>query len=253
MKKHGSAKSPGGSGSGSKRPKPPSGKKPPEAINKSAFQGLFQQRAQGFQIDFRFRNAPPRPPVGPTFVGNTLEHVLHNECRQYKPLNAVEVNYVWKLHSESDLGVPLAPSAMDTVSYSIESEAHGKKKQQQQQQQQKDADDMDIDNDDEPAEIKLHAADEALLEWKGSMGDTAADDLKRRQERARAQARLAMAAGKTSQKRSPAVSFASETAAQQSSSKPSSKKAFSRVLNEGMQTWMKKTTYATIFPACPGL
>ena len=49
---------------------------PASTSNSSAFQELFAQRARGFQIDFRFRNAPPRPPVGPCFVGNSLDTVL---------------------------------------------------------------------------------------------------------------------------------------------------------------------------------
>jgi len=172
---------------------------------KSKFQDLFTQRAQGFQIDFRFRNAPPRPPVGPCFVGHGLDGVLM-DLAQYKPLNAVEVNYSWKLHSEPDLGVPLAPSAMDPKSYTPSSSVP-----------------------------PLHPDDQSLLEWKGSLGDTAAEDLKLRRDNARAAARLALLG------KSPAKLLKAKTPI--ASATTSGKKAFSRVLDETMQSWMKKTTY----------
>lgn len=173
----------------------------------SAFQKLFEQRAQGFHIEFRFRNAPPRPPVGPCFVGKTIDAVLQEESRQYKALNAVEVNHRWKLHAEKDLGVPLAPSAMDLNSYTAAPD----------------------ENED------IHPDDIAILDWKGSMGDTAADDLKLRQDQARAAARAALQG-----KILPFSNSATKSAAHRQ--RPS-KKAFSRVLDEDLQTWMKKTTY----------
>lgn len=189
---------------GSQDPKRQKTEAAPLAEKKSKFQDLFAQRAQGFQIDFRFRNAPPRPPVGPCFVGSGLEEVLQ-DISQYKPLNAVEVNYSWKLHSEPDLGVPLAPSSMDPKLYTPST-----------------------------AEPTLHADDKNLLEWKLSLGDTAAEELKRRRDYARAAARLALA-GKSSAKllekaKSPMASA-------------TKRKDFSRVLDEKMQSWMKKTTY----------
>eukprot|EP00559_Dactyliosolen_fragilissimus_P008343 CAMPEP_0184861412 /NCGR_PEP_ID=MMETSP0580-20130426/6101_1 /TAXON_ID=1118495 /ORGANISM="Dactyliosolen fragilissimus" /LENGTH=752 /DNA_ID=CAMNT_0027358899 /DNA_START=38 /DNA_END=2296 /DNA_ORIENTATION=+ len=79
----------------------------------SIFQSLFSKRAEGFMIDLNFRNVPPRPPVGPCFVGHGLHGALHEKWARYRPNNAVERFHVWKLHSEFDLGVPLAPSAMD--------------------------------------------------------------------------------------------------------------------------------------------
>jgi Paf1 len=202
LRKHGATA--GGDTSSSKRQKTAE-----PTVTTSAFQELFAQRAQGFQIDFRFRNAPPRPPVGPCFVGNSLDSVLAEQSRQYKPHNAVEGNHTWKLHCESDIGVPLAPSAMDIKSYV---------------------------RPDENSNVKLHPDDDALLNWTGSMGDTAAEDLKRRQEQARAAARLAVST------RSPA-SVTKATSVLQSQTDKNKKKIFSRVLKEDMQTWMKKTTY----------
>jgi hypothetical protein len=200
LQKHGGVG--GGGGDGSKRQKPSED----EEEAKSAFQELFTQRAQGFQIDFRFRNAPPRPPVGPCFVGSGLDGVLL-DTSQYRPLNAVEVNYRWKLHSEPDLGVPLAPSAMDLKSYSPAT-----------------------------AEPKMHPDDQALLEWTGPLGDTAAEELKKRKDNARASARLALMG------KSPA-NLLEKAKAPVATQAATAKKAFSRVLDETMQSWMKKTTY----------
>merc|ERR1719162_1902007 len=122
----------------------------------SAFQALFKQRAQGFEISFKFKNAPPRPPVGPSFIGTDLDEKLR-EISQYKPLNAVEVSYRWKLHNEPDLGVPLAPSAMHPAFYEDSKSAE---------------------------EVPLHPDDLKLLEWDGSMADTAAEELKKNRENA---------------------------------------------------------------------
>jgi hypothetical protein len=193
----------------------------------SAFQELFTQRAQGFQIDFRFRNAPPRPPVGPTWVGHSLTQVLHDVSRQYQPSlqNSVEVNYKWKLHTESDLGIPLAPTAMDLKSY--DEAAVVKDKQH-----------ANNGNSNNSTAAPLHPDDAALLDWKGAMGDTAADHLKTRRDRARAAARMA-GMGKVL---AAPVTTGAQTGPQKLR-KEVKKKDFSRVLNDPLQTWMKKTTY----------
>jgi hypothetical protein len=88
---------------------------------------------------------------------------------------------------------------------------------------------------DENAVVKLHPDDEALLNWTGSMGDTAAEDLKRRQEKARAAARLSVSGHvpTAATKAEPVMMKATKA----------KNKVFSRVLKEDMQTWMKKTTY----------
>jgi len=114
------------------------------------------------------------------------------------------------LHSEPDLGVPLAPSAMDPLSYKQNTSE----------------------------ETPLHPDDLKLLEWDGSMADTAAEKLKNRRDNARAAARLALM-GKTPTK------LLVEKTKSASKGPASTKKAFSRVLNENMQSWMKKTTYIT--------
>jgi len=175
----------------------------------SAFQALFKQRAQGFEIAFKFKNAPPRPPVGPSFIGTDVDEKLR-EISQYKPLNAVEVNYRWKLHSEPDLGVPLAPSAINPSSYVNTS----------------------------PEEVPLHPGDLKLLEWNGSMADTAAEELKRNRDNARAAARMALMGKLPS-------NLIFEKANSPTANAASTKKPFSRVLDETMQSWMKKTTYIT--------
>jgi Paf1 len=145
--------------------------------------------------------------VGPCFVGHGLDGVLL-DLAQYKPLNAVEINHTWKLHSEPDLGVPLAPSAMDPRSYT-------------------------------PSLTKpeLHPEDQNLLDWKGSMGDTAAEELKKRRDHARATARLALMG------KNPAQILKSKASVSSTSATTSGRKAFSRVLDMTMQSWMKKTTY----------
>ena len=221
-------------------PKRPKGDKPPPppppstGPTPSNFQNLFTQRAQGFQVEFRFRNAPPRPPVGPCFVGHSLDGVLVERSRQYMALNAVEVNYKWKLHSEPDLGVPLAPSAMDVKSY----------------QPPKPAQEVDNENNSglgvDGAGIKgHHPADEALLNWQGSLGDTAGEQLKNRQDQMRAAARMALAEGKgpIPNVLTPANMEKITSPSAAAAASVTSKKAFSRVLDESMQTWMKKTTY----------
>ncbi len=181
-----------------------------------SFSKLIEEK--GFQIDFRFRNAPPRPPVGPTFVKLSLHGALQN-ASHYQPMNAVEVNYTWKLHSEPDLGVPLAPSAMDLQSYRAPATT--------------------------ASTTEFSSDDLALLDWKGSMGDTAAEELKKRRDRVRAAARLALA-GKTPLPDANTIS--APPSSTPSSSNPfakssANKKEFSRVLDETMQSWMKKTTY----------
>ena len=57
--------------SSSQQPQPPS--PPQQQQDHSAVTSLFADRTGGFAMEFKFRNAPPRPPVGPCFVGLGLE------------------------------------------------------------------------------------------------------------------------------------------------------------------------------------
>lgn len=145
-------------------------------------------------------------------MGHSLGQVLTDVSRQYQPSlqNSVEINYKWKLHTESDLGVPLAPTAMDPKSYDKQANAS------------------------DALKATLHPDDDALLNWTGPTGDTAADNLKTRRDRARAAARMA-GMGK--------VLPPTTATTGGPKMKKTEKKDFSRVLNDPLQTWMKKTTY----------
>lgn len=154
------------------------------ASQTSPFQSLFSKRAQGFLVEIKFRNAPPRPPVGPVFVGYDPENELRKKWSQYRPGNAIELHHTWKLHSEHDLGVPLGRFAMDLEGC----------------YNQKRVKDLEADGGNNGFSMKdtqkllrngvmkLHPRDEEILNWTGSMGDTAAEELKIRRERTRANA-----------------------------------------------------------------
>lgn len=174
------------SSSRTKSPKPPP---PSDDKGASKFQALFAKRAEGFLIDLNFRNAAPRPPVGPCFVGLGLDGELNDKWTKYKADNAVEANYSWKLHAEPDLGVPLAPSAMDLEGCYVDPSKANKS-------QKSDAYD-ELFDDDETDEKKenhgpapLHPDDDALINWKGYTGDSAAEELQERRDLARTEARL---------------------------------------------------------------
>lgn len=210
----------------SRSPKPPP---PSEDKDLSKFQALFKKRADGFIIDLNFRNAAPRPPVGPCFVGLGLDGELNDNWTRYKPNNAVEANYSWQLHAESDLGVPLAPSAMDLEGCYVDPTKQSKKSKG-------DGYNELFDNDEEAEKRPppLHPDDEAIINWKGYKGDSAADELQRRRDIARAEARLqGMDRGKML-----------PTGPQQQIKVVKRTKDFqSRVLNEQNPFFMKKTTY----------
>ena len=219
----------------------------PHAPSKSAvggssvFQSLFVERAEGFFIDLRFRNAPPRPPVGPAFVGLGLEGEL-DKWTQYKARNAVENAYTWKLHaSEPDLA-PLAASAMD-----YEGCYHDPDKKK---------DKGAGEEGDAPRALpsrgpRLHPDDEALIHWKGPMGDSAAEQLQQKQDHARAAARLAIAQGHGAMPQNGPGGGRNGPAAMVATGAPGSavrlKKHHlqSRLLDEQLPHFMKKTTYIT--------
>ena len=126
---------------------------------------------------------------------------MNGKWTKYKGNNAVEANYSWKLHADPDLGVPLAPSAMDQDCYVDPLKAA-------KETSNKDAYDELFGDDDEQPNTKnadekkgqaekeeLHPDDYDLIHWKGPMGDTAAAELQNRRDRARADARNRQAPG----------------------------------------------------------
>ena len=159
--------------------------------DESKFQALFQKRTEGFIVDFMFRNAPPRPPVGPCFVGLGLDGELNDKWTRYKARNAIEVNHVWKLHVEPDVGVPLASAAMQLDLY-----VNPKNRLNSQANEDHPIDeDMFADGDDNKDPVlqthpTMHPDDSALLDWKGSLGDTTGEALQLRRDYARAAARM---------------------------------------------------------------
>eukprot|EP00563_Minutocellus_polymorphus_P002882 CAMPEP_0181037026 /NCGR_PEP_ID=MMETSP1070-20121207/9180_1 /TAXON_ID=265543 /ORGANISM="Minutocellus polymorphus, Strain NH13" /LENGTH=586 /DNA_ID=CAMNT_0023114711 /DNA_START=153 /DNA_END=1913 /DNA_ORIENTATION=+ len=222
-----SSSSAAGAAGRSKSPGPgPGGDKADATGGSSAFGALFTKRTEGFLIDLKFRNAPPRPPVGPCFVGLGLEGELTDKWTKYKPQNAVEQNYAWKLHAEADLGVPLAPSAMDLAGCYADPT-----------RPTKDGSGQEVPA---PGPPDLHPDDEALINWAGPKGDTAAEELQKRRDRRRAEALgVANVGGLTARSDATAIKLANRTTAQ------GGKSFKSRVLNENIQSWMKKTTYLT--------
>ena len=184
-------------------------------------------------IELNFRNAPPRPPVGPCFVGLGLDGELNDKWTKYKSDNAVEANYAWKLHAEPDLGVPLAPSAMDYEGCYFD--PLKAKKQKKNDAYDDLFDDMDEEKEDETAiaPAPLHPDDDALINWKGHSGDTAAEELQRLRDKARAEARLGVKGKSSTSLLSPKqIAISKRT-----------KDFKSRVLDEQNPFFMKKTTY----------
>ena len=139
----------------------------------------------------------------------------------------MEQNYAWKLHAEADLGVPLAPSAMDLAGCYADPT-----------RPMKDPSGQEVPA---PGPPDLHPDDEALINWAGPKGDTAAEELQKRRDRRRAEALgVANVGGLASRSDAAAIKLANRATAQ-----GGSKSFKSRVLNENIQSWMKKTTYLT--------
>jgi hypothetical protein len=152
-----------------------------------------------------------------------LEGELNDKWTKYKPRNAVEQNYAWKLHAEPDLGVPLAPSAMDMAGCYVDPTRPTKDDAGQEVPP--------------PGPPEMHPDDEALINWTGPKGDTAAEELQKRRDRRRAEALgVANVSGLTSSSAAAAIKLANRV---------TPGKFKSRVLNENIQSWMKKTTYLT--------
>ncbi|KAL7529790.1 hypothetical protein ACHAXR_003155 [Thalassiosira sp. AJA248-18] len=224
----------------------------PTAINgggSSIFQSLFQERAEGFFIDLQFRNAPPRPPVGPTFVGLGLEGELTNKWTKYKARNAVESQYTWKLHPERDLGVPLAVSAMDYEGCYIDPA----KKDDVESENLSQAEDSKNNSTHPQTHVvpALHPDDETLINWKASFGDTASDQLQQRRDGTRAVARLAISQGysamplKTPTNNLSLMCNSGGNGSGGSVFRLKKHHLQSRILDEKTPNFMKKTTYLT--------
>jgi len=175
----------------------------------SAFQALFEKRAEGFLVDFKFRNAPPRPPVGPCFIGPGFEGEMKRSWTRYRSTSSIELNHKIELFDEKDIGTGVLASALDLDGCYPKSKIA-----------------MDTG-------VMLDPADEALLNWKGSFGDTGAEELQKRRDRAKALAN----AGDDAMAETPSKLSKIERAKK--------KKEGSRVLSEKNQRWMKKTTYLT--------
>lgn len=179
----------------------------------SSFRALFDKRADGFLVDLKFRNAPPRPPVGPFFVGEGFEEMMRKKWIHYRPGNTLELNHCMELYDEKHLITTCAilPSSIDMSHYNHEGNSN-------------------------PEPVELDPADMKLLDWTGSLGDTGAEELKKRRERARH--RVAGLATENSASLSAKKLVKIELA-------NNIKYKGSRVLAEKNQRWMKKTTYLT--------
>jgi len=197
-----------------------------DKTSSSEFQKLFEKRAEGFVIDLKFRNAPPRPPVGPFFVGCGFEDEMERRWTQYRPNNSIELNHSLQLHDERSLITTCAflPCMLDEGEYYPKTAV------------KKGKDGSGAEADLEPA--MLDEADEKLLNWTGSLGDTAADELKKRRELAHYRANGLLGAGQGSATPKSKLNMKIELANK-------SKNKGSRVLAEKHQRWMKKTTYLT--------
>ena len=159
----------------------------------SKFQALFQKRTDGFVVDFMFRNAPPRPPVGPCFVGLGLDGELNDKWTKYKPHNAIEVNHVWKLHVEPDLGVPIASTAIQLNLYVNPTKRAitlGVGSNIDETMFIEEGNRNSTASTSSSTTMMMHPDDAALLNWKGSMGDTTGETLQLRRDYARAAARM---------------------------------------------------------------
>lgn len=310
----------GGSSSSSKHV--PSSKESSSSIigggGSSIFQSLFDERALGFSISFSFRNAPPRPPVGPIFVGLGLEGELQKWTKYKKDggnnnnnnnstssssyrimgggggggmgMNAVEKNYHWKLHSDlvlfnGTLHRKVLPGcAMDYEGCYTTSTATNSATSLEDATIGKEIDvgggvsgggnGKGMNNNKTSSSAAgtatttalLPPEDEALIHWKGSLGDTAMELLTTKQDRARAAARLAISQGKSSLLLPPSSSIAVATATTGGSgtgvggsgggisSSTTNNNTFrlkkqhhlqSRILDEKIPNFMKKTTYLT--------
>ena len=169
-------------------------------------------------------------------MGLGLDGELNDKWTRYKSDNAIEANHSWKLHAEPDLGVPLAPSAMDFEGcYKDPSKSNKKQKKNDAFDDELLFDDMDDEKEDEKGTsmVPLDKEDEKLINWTGHMGDSAAEELHKLRDKARAEARLGIK-GK---------SVASILTPKDNDIERRRNDFKSRVLAEQNPFFMKKTTY----------
>jgi len=171
-----------------------------------------------------------------------LEGELHDKWTRYKPGNAIERGYVWKLHGEPDLGVAIAPSALDYEGCYVDPTK--KKKAKGSSSGRTSADDMDVDSEEEANDVvnkvvlpKLHPDDAKLIDWTGDEGDSVLKELERRRLRARA---LLTPGGSTNMNNNASTTTSNNN---NKPSTPSANSFVSRVLRENTPFFMKKTTY----------
>lgn len=124
--------------------------------------------------------------------------------------NTIEKAYVYKLHAEPDLGIPLACHAMMLENF------------------------KDLTQSKKPL---LHPDDEALLNWKGHSGDSAKEAIQISRDRKRAEALAESLSPSRKQSNLTNTTPGKKIIRRVKPGVPNS-----RVL-EGHQSWMKRTTY----------
>ena len=181
--------------------------------------------------------------MGPVFVGLGLEGELTDKWTKYKARNAVERQYVWKLHAKADLGVPLAVSAMDWEGGCY---VDPERKEGGETTKENAGGGGLLSSSVGWKETPIHPEDDALIHWKGSLGDTAAEQLQQRRDRARAAARLALSQGYgTPLPLNKALTPITTTASTTAFKLKKKHHLHSRILDEKTPNFMKKTTYLT--------
>lgn len=149
-------------------------------------------------------------------------------------MNAVEAIFSWKLHAEPDLGVPLAPSAMDLEGCYVDPSKKNKINSDETYDDELFGDETDKVDDENKGPAPLHPDDAALIDWKGHKGDSTAEELQIKRDIARAEARMhGRNGGKNGLGAASRVGYEVKR----------SKKFQSRVLDEQIPNFMKKTTY----------
>ena len=163
-------------------------------------------RSAEFAVNLTFANSLPRVPVGAVFVGGGAENQNGisgtKSFTEYRPTK-LEAEHSWRLHTELDLGVKIDVISPSTFQVSTTE--------------------------------NLAPGDNDIVNWKGHMGDSAGEALKKKRERQR----RGIANG---QHNSPA---SSKPAPAEFDVKLKAGKHFteSRVLEKKSQEYMRRTTY----------